>query len=528
MNPDHPTADSTGKSSAENLDIGTSETENAETENAETQTPNPQNPVSALQRRYADQLSQDIEQLEAEKARLNAEILSLRQDYATLHQQTRQLSAANNLSVFPANNPQLANAPGPIAPTEKVPALSGPTLPGEPSVIAINPAVSESIEPVTGDSSPEPNSPFQGLQQQGPQLRGPELPMPATSERRKQQMMMQQKASASQSTATISVRRRSYRKGVVLSALATLFISIQYGLVDVISQGGSWLGLSFGQLGVGFVPAVALLWLRMLVIVPVLVLIAPQLYLRTWEDMQDWLYNQEYLLVQLIFSGAALFFSQVWLYQSIGVVGPAVSATLLFLYPLAAIPIGLVLKQERPLSPFGLLALVALAMGGALVIQPIATLSLSSLLLGLLASLALSFYIVLTNLSYRQHCHPIPVAVVQFSTVAALSSLVLLVKPLQLASITWVGLFWWGVLIGVLMLLAYFLNYSSLRSIGPRTAMVAAATPLVVLLCTWNLMPVRWQGHSPGVSLEIIQLTGILLVSIGGIALGKEKLSRPS
>jgi len=513
MTPDHSTADSTGKSSAE-----TSETEPSKTEN----------PVETLQRRYADQLSQDIEQLEAEKIRLKAEILSLRQDYATLHQQTRQLRAVNNLSERPVNRPRLTDDPEPVSATEKLPTLIGPRLPGEPSVVPANPNISEPIESATRDSSAETISSSEGPDLQKPDLRGPELPMPATSERRRQQVMQRQKDSASQSSATISVRRRSYRKGLILSAIATLFISMQYGLVDVISQGGSWLGLSFGQLGVGFVPAVALLWLRMLVIVPVLVLIAPQLYLRTWEDMQDWLYNQEYLLIQLIASGVALFFSQVLLYQSIGVVGPAVSAALLFLYPLTAIPVGLFLKQERVLSPFGLMALVALAMGGALVAQPIATLSLSSLSWGLLASLALSFYIVLTNLSYRQQCHPIPVAVVQFSTVAALSSLVLLVKPLQLASITWVGLFWWGVLIGVLMLLAYFLNYSSLRSIGPRTAMVAAATPLVVLLCTWNLMPVRWQGHSPGVSLEIIQLTGILLVSIGGIALGKEKLSRPS
>lgn len=465
-----------------------------------------ENPVEALQRRYADQLSQDIERLEAEKDRLKEEILSLRQDYATLHRQTRQLREANSLPTRPGPEQRPLASADPSEPrfdktalTEKVPSLAGPRLPGEPPVGSLEKPRSLP----SSDAVP-------------PVVRGPELPTPATSERRKQRVVQQTK----DNTAMISVRRRSPRKGLILSAIATLLTAIHYGLVDVISQGGSWLGLTFGQLGVGFVPAVSLLWLRMLVIVPVLVLIAPQLYANTWEDLQDWLYNREHLLVQLVCSGVALFFSQILLYQSIGIVGPAISTALLFLYPLTAIPLGLGLKQERALSPFGLLAMVALAMGGLLVAKPIMTVSLPSLLLGLLASLSLSFYIVLTNLSYRQQCHPVPAAVVQFSTVATLSSVVLLVKPLQLAGISWVSLFWWGLLLGFLMLLAYLFNYSSLRSIGPRTAMVAAATPAVVLLMTWELMPAR--------SLEIIQLTGILMVSVGGIALGKEKLSRPS
>ncbi|MEL6354830.1 MAG: hypothetical protein AAFR58_24255, partial [Cyanobacteria bacterium J06627_28] len=48
-------------------------------------------PLETLQRRYADQLSQDIELLEAEKAKLQTEIDALRQDYVSLHAKTQQL-----------------------------------------------------------------------------------------------------------------------------------------------------------------------------------------------------------------------------------------------------------------------------------------------------------------------------------------------------------------------------------------------------------------------------------------------------
>ena len=175
------------------------------------------------------------------------------------------------------------------------------------------------------------------------------------------------------------------------------------------------------------------------------------------------------------------------------------------------------LGQARGVSSFALLALVAIAMGAFLVMSPLLSGEASPALgLGLLASLCFSIYIVLTNWSYRKRCHPIPVAMVQFSTMAVLSSLVLLLRPLKLVTISWLSLSLWGILIGCAMLLVYLLNYSSLRAIGPRAAIVASATPLITLIIAWSFKPTP--------SLEIIQWTGIFLVAVGGIALSKEKL----
>ncbi|MEO1621299.1 MAG: hypothetical protein AAFU53_09745 [Cyanobacteria bacterium J06632_3] len=503
-------------------------------------------PVEILQRRYSDQLSEEIERLEAQKSQLQSEIIALRQDYASLHAQAQRLRRNNNLATgrplvtgaplvsqhiqqrqpspstapatpdTPASNATNTNATNSealshntaetasveTARTERVPPFIGPRLPGEPDVTEIEDTGRPQTEPTLSTPS-------------AIRERSLELPTPATSEQRRWQESVKKEASA-----TISVRRRSSKKGLLLSAIATTLIAAHYGLISVLSEGGSWLGLSIGAMGTGFLPAVAILWLRMLVMIPLLVLFAPQLYADTWEDLQDWIQTREQLLIRLVFSGIALFFSQVLLYQSIGIAGPAIGAALLFLYPLTAIPLGLFLKQERALTPFGLLALVAIVMGGLLVIRPMLTTMTTALWLGLLASLALSLYIVLTNLSYRQQCHPIPAAVIQFSTVAVASSIVLLFRPLQLADISWMSFFIWGLVVGMLMLVAYLFNYSSLRSIGPRTAIIAAATPLVALAFTAVLQPTQ--------KLEIIQFTGIALVSIGGIALGKEKLSRPS
>ncbi len=425
----------------------------------------PDDPLDPLKLRCASQLTKDIARLRTTKAKLQTEITTLQQDYERLQTDVQSL---RHLADWAERGVAIGQS-----------AAGGPLLPGESSVLPLTQVASTTDEPL-------------------------ELPIPATSAQRRGQSRQ-------------SGGQTSLRKGLVLSAIATVLAAWHYGLIGVLGQGGLWLGFDIGQLGTGFVPSVALLWLRMLVIVPALVLLAPQLYARTWEDLQTWVYTQEQLLALLIGSGVALFFSQALIYQSIGAVGPAIGVVLLFLYPLTAVPLGFT-RQEQAVTPLGLLALVAIAMGGWLVIRPaLSTADPTAILLGGLGSICFGIYVGLTNLSYRQRCHPIPASIVQFSMAAVLSSLVLLVKPLQLANISWMGFFLWGLLLGVVMLLAYLFNYSSLRLIGMRTATVAAATPLVAVLLAWSFTPTP--------SLETIQWTGIALVTIGGVAFGKEKLS---
>ena len=425
----------------------------------------PDDPLDPLKLRCASQLTKDIARLKTTKAKLQTEITTLQQDYERLQTDVQSL---RHLADW-------AERGGGIGPA----AAGEPLLPGESAVPAFAQTADERLE----------------------------LPIPATSAQRRQNRPVQPSATG----------QTSLQKGLVLGAIATVLAAWHYGLIGVLGQGGIWLGFEIGQLGTGFVPSVALLWLRMLVMVPVLVLLAPQLYANTWEDLQTWIYTQEQLLALLIGSGVALFFSQALIYQSIGAIGPAIGVALLFLYPLTAVPLGFT-RQEQAVTPLGLLALVAIAMGGWLVIRPaLSTASPTAILLGGLGSICFGLYVGLTNLSYRQRCHPIPASIVQFSTAAVLSSLVLLVKPLQLANISWLGFFLWGLLLGAVMLLAYLFNYSSLRLIGIRTAIVAAATPLVAALLAWSFAPTP--------SLETIQWTGIALVTIGGVAFGKEKLS---
>ena len=496
--------------------LGSPSASSASSDSAVPLNPSELSPLEGLQRRYSDQLSHDIEQLEDDKAQLQAAIAALKADYARL----RQTASAAKDEASDSAAANFARA-------------SGPRLPGEPAAkLPAEPKLADPVADGTDDGM------FEAAQVQVAQpqtsllasaaARGSvELPIPSTSEQQRRVRSHQQQKAADAGQLTL-------RRGLLLSAITTLIMAWHFCVVGALGQGGTWLGIPIGQLGAGFVPAVALLWLRMLVMMPALGILAPQLHRRTWEDLQDWIYNRDRLLMLLIGSGTALFFSQVLIYQCISVIGPAVGVMLLFLYPLTAVPLGWGMGLNQKMSPLGLLAVVAIAMGGILAIRPVLSLSLASsalestvgntavatpftLLLGVLASVAFSLYIVLTNLSYQQQCHPIPVSIVQFSTVAVLSSIVLLARPLKPVAIDWLSFALWGILLGLLMLLVYLFSYGSLRLMGARTAAVAAFTPLATLLLAWSF--------TPKPALALLQWTGILLVTIGGVALGQEKLA---
>ena len=457
-------------------------------------------PLERLKLRYAKQLTKDIERLEAEKAALQAAVDDLKADRDRLIELGDHPLSQSNAGL------QLTQADAAEVTPIYLEGRNQPRLPGE------------SKAATSISAAQRPDTPL-------------ELPIPSTSEQRRQNAVQIQRVDAEMQAETL-------RRGLILSAIATFLIAWHYGLVATLGQGGSWLGISIGQLGTGFVPAVALLWLRMLVIVPALVFLAPQLYKNTWVDLQTLFYTRHSSLEMLsqravllmMGSGIALFLSQALIYQSIGLVGAPIGATLLFLYPLTAISLGAVFSQENKMTPVGLLAVVAIAMGGLLAVRPVlapalqdgleagfqtASAASHAVWLGALASVCFSFYIVMTNLAYRQQCHPVPTAIVQFSVVAVLSSFVLLLRPLELVDISWLSFSLWGVVLGAAMLLVYLLSYGSLRLIGPKTGAIAASVPLVALVIAWCF--------TPRPSLEIIQWTGILLVSVGGIALGSEK-----
>jgi drug/metabolite transporter (DMT)-like permease len=314
------------------------------------------------------------------------------------------------------------------------------------------------------------------------------------------------------------------RKGLVLGAIATLLMALQTVLVGAISRGGTVFSLSFSGLDAfNFQNANALLWLRLLVWLPILLIMAPQLHRPVWADLQTWSRKRS-LLLSLVTSGSFLFFSQVFLYQAAAQLGPALAGALLFIYPLVAIPLNWLVNGERP-SSLRWVVLVAITMGSILLIRP-AVLDLGNLTTqtgaAILSAIAFGLYLVTMNLHLHRQCHPISVGVAQFSTMTVISSLILLISPLGFTQdvINPWQFAMGGLGLGVLTSAAYFLNYAGLRLVGGRrAALVAATTPLMTAL-------IAVFGFSNQPTLQTLQWTGVLLVTLGVLTLALDRLYR--
>ncbi|MEO1067792.1 MAG: EamA family transporter [Cyanobacteria bacterium J06638_6] len=320
--------------------------------------------------------------------------------------------------------------------------------------------------------------------------------------------------------------------GLIMVMLSTLALSLHNVIVGVIGYGGQLLGRipMEAVLPLNIPNSLLLLWLRMVVVVPLLTLVAPLLYPPVGDDLRQLVQSADKRpLIQVIASGAFLFLSQVLIYKAIADVGPGVAVTLLFMYPLVTVPLAWFLFGDRP-TPLRLVVMFAISMGIVFTALPriYSDLSGDSLSLwgvgaALLASVAFALFLVSMQLSFKR-LHPVSVSLLQFSTIFILTSLILIVgsflgftpgtpsHPLSL----YLGA---GIL-GLLTLLGYLFNNYGVKLLGASQAsIVAASGPVVTAILAYLLTP----GDKS--ALLFIQWMGVILVTLGVISLSLERLA---
>jgi drug/metabolite transporter (DMT)-like permease len=320
--------------------------------------------------------------------------------------------------------------------------------------------------------------------------------------------------------------------GLLLVGLSTLALSFHNVLVGIIGYGG----LLFGQIPIGptfplTIPSsLMLLWLRMVVVLPLLVLVAAKLYPRVWVDMRHMVHGRDKRpLAQVIASGGFLFLSQVLIYKAISDIGPGVAVTLLFMYPLITVPLAWVLFGDRP-TPLRLVVMFAITMGIVFTALPRIYSDLSGTAVSLwgvgaalLASAAFALFLVAMQLSFRRF-HPVPVSLMQFCTIFGLTSVILIVGSFLGLDVgeptSHLGLYGGAALLGLLTLLGYLFNNYGVKLMGAAQAsIVAASGPVVTAILAYIIVP----GEKS--SLLFIQWMGVILVTLGVICLSLERLS---
>ncbi len=330
----------------------------------------------------------------------------------------------------------------------------------------------------------------------------------------------------------------TFQLGLLMVAGSTLALSLHNVIVGIIGFGAKLFGQTPVTKLVTLNPGNSLfiLLLRMGVVLPLMVLaVAPFIYPAVWRDLKKFLTARDRRpLYTVLGSGAFLFLSQVMIYIAIPLVGPGVAVTLLFMYPIVAVPLSWLMFGDRPSTlRWGVMAAVA---GGVFLtayprIFPVVTsaavkaipIEPSGLLFAIASGVAFAFYLTFMQLGFKK-LHPVPVSILQFSTIFVLSSISLWLPwtekfRLQIIPENLPAILVGVLILGVLTLVGYLLNNFGVNFMGAAQASILASTgPVVTALLASMITP------GPQSALKPIQFLGILIVTLAVAALSLERL----
>ncbi|TFI55781.1 hypothetical protein BLD44_000050 [Mastigocladus laminosus UU774] len=340
-------------------------------------------------------------------------------------------------------------------------------------------------------------------------------------------------------TSTRSQRRNSAiaPMGLVFILLSTGVISLYNVAIKVIFNPNSLIFGAFdvqGLLTPTLGNSLLILMLRMLVVVPLMLVLAPILYPQVWQDLQNLVESlrtksrtgnakSKQILLLSIVSGCFLFLSQVLIYIAISQIATGVAIALLFVYPAISALLAWSLLREQPTS-FRFGAIASIFVGQMMILAGDTGVGTGNAFVGSIAALvsgiAFAFYIILTRICASK-LHPVPFTLINFATMLVLS-LVGLIIPLP---ITWslqvnpnklLELILSAFILGVLTLVGYIFNNVGVRKLGAtRSAILGATVPVLTVILTGVIIQE---------TLQPAQVLGVLLVTFGAAAISYEKM----
>jgi len=313
------------------------------------------------------------------------------------------------------------------------------------------------------------------------------------------------------------------QQGLIFILLSTLALSLHNVVVRIIGGQSSIFGIFNlpGSISLNSLnDSLLILWLRMVVVVPVMMAISGFLYPAAWQDVKTFTLSRDWRLVRNVLgSGVFLFLSQVLIYIAIGGIGPGVAVTILFMYPLITVPLAWWLFGDRP-TLVRWAVMVAILCGVLLTAFPRLTssnISPMGVLAAILSGVFFALYLISMQISFRK-LHPVPVSLVQFFTIFVLTSIMLgFFFPVQEPPSSLGGLMIGGLVLGSLTLFGYLLNNLGVQRMGAaRASIVASSGPVLTALLAFVIT---------GDQLQTVQWAGIALVTLGILGLSFERMA---
>jgi drug/metabolite transporter (DMT)-like permease len=313
--------------------------------------------------------------------------------------------------------------------------------------------------------------------------------------------------------------------GFLLILVSSLVLSFQNVVITVILNKSEIFGGLF-RTGGFILPSLGnsllILWLRMVVVVPLMGVLATVLYPGIWRDIKLFAQSKDWsLFIQVLSSGFFLFLSQVLIYLALGPISPGVAITIFFVYPIFTVLLAWVLFGDRP-SLFRSVIIIFVLLGVVLIALPSSgagKLNALGVSAAIGSGITFAFYVILTQACAKK-LNPIPFSWINFVVILAFSSLSLFTLPesllFEVDSRMWPSLIISCLVLGGTTLLSYLFNNIGISMIGAARASILGATgPALTALLAWAIIQRALYPQ---------QIWGMLLVSLGVAALSFERL----
>lgn len=317
------------------------------------------------------------------------------------------------------------------------------------------------------------------------------------------------------------IKSNNWWKGFMLLLMASIVLSLQNVFLRIIFVPSNILGqFPFGGLvGSHLTNLIAVLGLRMLFAIPLMWLVATQLFqIDVTKDLRSLFKpNQRLLLTRVGLSALVQFVSFALLYFAIAMMKPAIATALFFTFPIASILLNWLIFGDRPTAQkWGTIAMLSL---GAVLIcnlfSPVIGIPNTwGVVTALLSGGTFAIYLLISQACYRQ-INPVSFTTINFAIILGFSIPFI---PWLPSLVFTPGLLGMGGAIALTTVAGYVLTHFGTKQMGAAPALIfSAIVPILTGILAFVLL---------ADSLSLRQIVGISLVSGGMVWLSLQSLNR--
>ncbi|BAY64921.1 hypothetical protein NIES22_50210 [Calothrix brevissima NIES-22] len=316
--------------------------------------------------------------------------------------------------------------------------------------------------------------------------------------------------------------------GILTVLLSSFFLAFHNVTVRVLFS--EHLVLSLFLLG-GYVKpdlqnSFLLMFMRMLLVVPLMASVAFKLYPSGFKEFQSLfrrdasgaLRERRDVMLQAFGCGVLMFVYITSLYIGIGLIPTGIALTLFFTYPVFTALLSWRFFGDRPTS-FSWLIMGIILIGSVLTVpQSSAVSGSNTIAIGIGASIIAGIFNACYNV-LAQKCleklHPVPFTWISFASTLLLSGISLLFFAPPSNQLDWTPMWIGSIFSGLISFLGHSLNNVGIHKIGATTAsIIGASSPAMTALIAWATI---------SETLNVIQCAGIGIVTLGIALLSREK-----